>query len=128
MNRQPIAEVVGVIKQAKRRFPPPGHLRIDAEAPPRRVSQTAHAFLAVMLVAACRHRKNLLDGSIAVSQQKHLSIEVHFNMPVTRILRLRRTRTHDCVEVFVAKLAGNFPPFVFLKRDQSASPRSITHL
>ena len=83
MNRQSIAEVVGVIKQSERRFLPPRQLRVDPEAAPRRIGQTAHAFFVVMFVAAGRNRKNSFDGSFAVNQQEHLSIEINFNMAVT---------------------------------------------
>src|SRR5712692_2259214 len=105
MNRQSIAEVVRIIKQSERRFPPPRKLRIDTEAPPRRISQTAHAFLAVLLVAPRRHRKNSLDRSFAIGQQKHLSIEINFDVLVTRIFCLRRARTHDRVKVLATELA-----------------------
>ena len=115
MNRQSIAEVVRVIKQSQRRFSPPRHLRIDTEAPPRRIGQTAHPFFAVMLVAPGRHRKNTFDRSIAIGQQEHLPIKINFDVLVTRVFRLRRARTNDGIEVFTSKLAGNSTVFVFLK-------------
>src|SRR5437660_12676765 len=117
MNSQPIAEVVGIIKQSERRLPPPRRLRIDTEAPPRRISQTAHPFFAVLLVAPRRHRKNSCHGSFAISQQQHLPIEINFNVLITRVFCLRPARTHDRIEVLAAKLASSFTPFPFLKSD-----------
>ena len=128
MNRQTIAEVVGIIKQSQRRFSPPRHLRIDTEPPPRRISQTAHPFLAIMLVAPRRHRKNSFDRPSVVNQQEHLPIEIDFHVLVAWVLCLRCARTHDCVKILAPKLAANRPPFVFLKSYQSVSPRPVTHL
>src|SRR5258705_906329 len=97
MYCQSIAKVVGVIKQSERRFSPSRHLAIDPEPTSRCVGQTAHAFFLVMFAAACRHRKHSGDGSFAVDQQEHLSIEINFNVAVTWGFRLWASCIQDRV-------------------------------
>src|SRR5436190_20416427 len=83
VNRQAIAEVVGIVQQSQRRFSPAGYLCVDSKAACWRVGEATHSFFVVAFVAAGRDRKHSYDGAIIVSQQEYLPLEVHFHMTIT---------------------------------------------
>src|SRR6185369_5568471 len=119
VNRETVAEVVGIIEQAERRFSPAGNLGVYAEAAGRRVCETAHSFFVVSLVAAGRDGKNSRDGAAIVSQEEHLPIEIDFDVTMTRSFYCRRSRAHDRVKLFASELAIDRATFPLLKASHS---------
>src|ERR1043166_192577 len=121
MNREAIAEIVWVVKQSEWRFLPTRKLRVDSETAARRVSQTTHSILPVMLIAAGGYRQDLFYGSFRINQQEHLPIEIYFDVAITRVSGLRRLGAHDGLKVIAAKLAGYLETFPLLKSYQCCS-------
>src|SRR5205807_2905886 len=86
MNCQPTAEVIGIVKQSERRSLPTRQLVINSEPSPGCIGQVSNAFLVVMFAAAGRDRKDQIYHTVIVRHQKHLSIEIHFDVFISRVL------------------------------------------
>ena len=117
VNCYAATDVIGIINRSKRTSFPANTFAIDEKAAPRCVGYAGLAFVNKRPAGTGRHRENS-NSTFVVDQQQHLTIQIHFNMFVSKFSGFGCGTGPNCLQLIEPKFAGHSTTFPFLKSDQ----------